>query len=107
MVPVSGDDQARLSSAFGNTMNAMRQCTGNGSWGRRLSSPVLNVRVNFKGEVTDVGVDTRGFDEIDSCLSSVQRPLPGGAFAGPATIRCAEKCERTQMKARAGAKKKK
>jgi hypothetical protein len=97
---VSADDLARYQQAFSGTISSMRQCIGGDGWSRHRSSPVLNVRVNFSGDVTDVGIDTRGFDNYDSCLAAVARPLPDGKFAGPADVRCAEKCERPAMKAR-------
>jgi hypothetical protein len=91
-IPVTAEEQQRLHSAFVGTMGGMQQCVGGNGWSRRRSSPVLNVRVNFKGEVTDVGVDARGYDTYGSCLENVSRPLPDGTFPGPSTIRCSERC---------------
>ena len=102
-IALSAEEQQRLQGAFAGTMSGIHQCVGGGAWQRRRSSPVLNVRVNFKGEVTDVGVDSRGYDTYDSCIEGVQRPLPDGTFSGPSTIRCAERCAapaRATMKAR-------
>lgn len=91
-IPVTAEEQQRLHGVFGGTMNGMRNCVGGSGWTRRRSSPVLNVRVNFKGEVTDVGVDARGYEHFDSCIEGVSRPLPDGTYSGPSTIRCSERC---------------
>ena len=97
MTPIAPDVQESLRGAFADTMNGMHQCTGND--GRRhRSSPVLNVRVSFEGAVTDVGVDTRGYDTFDSCLQSVAKPIPSGTFPGPADIRCSERCEKNAVR---------
>ncbi len=106
-LPVTADEQQRLHGAFSTTMGGMQQCIGGSGWSRRRSSPVLNVRVNFKGEVTDVGVDARGYEMYDSCITGVSRPLPDGTFSGPSTIRCSERCvqpARTPRRGKAAAK---
>ncbi len=106
-LPVAADEQQRLHGAFATTMGGIQQCIGGSGWSRRRSSPVLNVRVNFKGEVTDVGVDARGYEMYDSCITGVSRPLPDGAYSGPSTIRCSERCvqpTRTRGRGKAGAK---
>jgi hypothetical protein len=60
--------------------------------------PTVNLRFGATGQLMDVGADPTGFDDnVVDCMEQVVRgggPQPVIAFDGPATVRCAEKCDR-------------
>lgn len=94
-VNIAAEDENRFREAFGATMDQFRQCSyASGRW-RRKSSPVLNLRFNFQGELADEGHDLTGYgnDPQYNCFATVPHTLPKVAGPPATTVRCAETCE--------------
>jgi len=96
------DEEDRLRGAFAATVGGLRACmSGEQYEGRRARPPALTIRFAPSGDLLDVGVDTTGWGyAADSCFQSVVRGSSGGPdvrFEGPATVRCAERCDRPRV----------
>jgi hypothetical protein len=92
--PLPEADEARFRGVFGATMDQLRACAGPSGY-RRKSSPTLNLRFNFQGELVDEGHDFTGYtnDPNYSCYDRVPRSLPKAQGPAASTVRCAEICE--------------
>ncbi len=96
---VAAEETAKLNSAFGSTMSALRMCAARDSSQSRRHGPTLNLRFGANNALTDVGVDGTGFDsEADDCFQQVvrggSRSFPAVSYEGPVTVRCAERCDK-------------
>jgi len=92
--PLPEADEARFRGVFGGTMDQLRACAGPRGY-RRKSSPTINLRFNFQGELVDQGHDFTGFtnDANYGCYDRVPRALPKTQGPAASTVRCAEICE--------------
>jgi len=92
--PLPEADEARFRGVFGGTMDQLRACAGPRGY-RRKSSPTLNLRFNFQGELVDEGHDFTGYtnDANYGCYDRVPRSLPKTQGPAASTVRCSEICE--------------
>ncbi|MBL8613600.1 MAG: hypothetical protein JNL38_40045 [Myxococcales bacterium] len=100
-VQLSPEEERRFRDAFATTMDQFRQCSAAhyGKW-RRKSSPVLNLRFNFQGELADEGHDLTGYgnDSQHNCYATVPHTMPKVAGPPASTVRCSETCETPKTK---------
>lgn len=98
------DEEQTLRGAFASTMGALRSCMNSEHADARSRPPALTIRFATSGELLDVGVDSSGWGyAAETCFQGVVRGSNAGPnvrLEGPATVRCAERCERPRVKKR-------
>jgi hypothetical protein len=104
------DEQERLRAAVTPTLSALRSCASSANGEGRHRPPGVILRFATTGEVLDFGIDDTGWGEsnADACFQSLHSgPNPDVRVEGPATVRCAERCERPNVTTQKATRKKK
>jgi hypothetical protein len=85
-------DESRFTSALAGATGALRSCLSHTS---REHLPSLTLRFNSQGTLTHFGVAEEDVAEgvsNEACVDAVRKQEPNLTFAGPATVRCGERC---------------
>lgn len=82
-VPVAEDE--RLAPALAETFQSLRGCISSGR------TPSLTLRFDSSSTLTGFGVDDERSGDAP-CVEAIRQRWPNVSFAGPATLRCVERC---------------
>lgn len=96
---VAGAEADALETAFAPAFARFAECAKPANGGLAARPTVtLNVRFDAEGHVADVGLDPHGASsDRGACFSAVPLTRPEITMPGATTVRCAERCEHSDL----------
>ena len=85
--PIGAAEEARFTAALADVTSTLHDCASG-------PIPSMTLRFGSQGALTHFGVEEEAGGSDPRCIDAVRSARPPIQFAGPSTVRCAERCPR-------------